>query len=158
MDAGFNLARWLLRNDQDAEDAVQTAAVRAFQGIEHFHGVDGKSWFLAIVRRSCLNIIRQRHPASAWDGGIEDELPDLSRPDPEQVLMNDFDAAAIDRAMDSLKPALREIIVLREVEGLAYKEIATVIDCPIGSVMSRLSKGRRELQIMLAAPCGEGER
>jgi len=147
--AGHNLARCLLRNDHDAEDAVQTAAVRAFQAIDGFRGSDGKAWFLAIVRRSCLNLLRQGRPATIWDDGAEDQLPDLRTPDPQQFLMKAFDAELVNQAIGALPPDLREMIVLREVEGMAYREIAAVIDHPIGTVMSRLSHARRRLQELL---------
>jgi RNA polymerase sigma-70 factor (ECF subfamily) len=156
VDAGYNLARWLLRNDQDAEDAVQTAAVRAFQGIDAFRGADGKSWFLAIVRRSCLNIIRQKNPSTSWDDAIEDELPDSNTPTPEQFLMKAFDKDVLHQALNALPPALKEMIVLRELEGMAYKDIAAVIDHPIGTVMSRLSKARRQLQALIVDRSAEG--
>jgi len=128
---------------------VQTAAIRAFQGIDGFRGSDGKAWFLSIVRRSSLNVMRQKHPQTNWEGGAEDEIPDPNTPNPEQFLMKSFDADLVTRALDSLPPGLKEMIVLREVEGMAYKEIAAVIDHPIGTVMSRLSKARRQLQAQL---------
>jgi RNA polymerase sigma-70 factor (ECF subfamily) len=149
VDAGYNLARHLLRNDQDAEDAVQTAALRAFQSIESYRGGDSKAWFLAIVRRSSLNVMRQKHPMIHWDDGAEEELPDLKNPDPEQFLMRTYEADRVNRALALLPPGLREMIVLREVEGMAYKEIASVIDHPIGTVMSRLAKARQQLQKLL---------
>jgi len=150
VDAGYNLARWLLHSDQDAEDAVQTAAIRAFQGIDGFRGTDGKAWFLSIVRRSSLNLMRQKNPTTAWEEGLEDRIPDHQSPDPEQLLLSAFDAQLLNRALDSLPPALKEIVVLRELEDMSYKEIAIIIDHPIGTVMSRLSKARRRLQILVA--------
>jgi RNA polymerase sigma-70 factor (ECF subfamily) len=149
VDAGYNLARHLLRNDQDAEDAVQTAALRAFQSIDSYRGGEAKAWFLAIVRRSSLNVMRQTHPTTHWDDGYEDELPDLRNPDPEQFLMKRYDAYRINRALNLLPPGLKEMIVLRELEGMAYKDIASVIDRPIGTVMSRLAKARQQLQKLL---------
>ena len=149
IDAGYNLARWLLKHDQDAEDAVQTAAVRAFQAIDGFRGTDGKAWFLSIFRRSSLNIMRQKHPATAWDDAIEDDIHDPEAPNPEQFLLKSFEAATIRKAIEALPPNLKEMIVLRELEGMAYKDIAAVIDHPIGTVMSRLSKARRQMQAIL---------
>jgi len=134
---------------------VQTAAIRAFQGIDGFRGSDAKAWFLSIVRRSCLNVIRQRHPATLWEDGAEDELPDLKSQDPEQFLMKSFEGDLINRALDALPAGLKEMIILREVEEMSYKEIAAVIDHPIGTVMSRLSKARRQLQKLLIEGCGE---
>jgi RNA polymerase sigma-70 factor (ECF subfamily) len=149
VDAGYNLARYLLRNDQDAEDAVQTAALRAFQSIESFRGGDSRAWFLAIVRRSSLNIMRQKNPLTHWEDGADEEVPDLKNPNPEDLVMQRFDGERINAALGALPPGLREMIVLREIEGLSYKEIASVIDHPIGTVMSRLSKARQQLQKLL---------
>ena len=155
INAGYNLARWLLRNDQDAEDAVQTAAIRAFQSIDGFRGSDGKAWFLTIVRNCSHNLMRQKHPTAVWEDAMENEVPDLKNPDPEQFVIQAFEAEAVMRALASLPPNLKEIIVLRELEGMSYKEIASVIDHPIGTVMSRLSKARLKLQtILLAAEAG----
>ena len=149
LNAGYNLARWLLRNDQDAEDAVQTAAVRAYQGIESYRGSDGKAWFLTIVRRSCHNLIRSKLPATAWEDGMEDDIPDVKNPNPEQFVLREFEREQVMRAMSSLPNQLKEIVVLRELEGMSYKEIAEVIEHPIGTVMSRLSKARLKLQSIL---------
>jgi RNA polymerase sigma-70 factor (ECF subfamily) len=156
LNAGYNLARWLLRNDQDAEDAVQTAAIRAFQGIESYRGSDGKAWFLTIVRRSCHNLLRSKRPVTAWEDGMEDDIPDLKNPDPEQFVLREFEKEEVIRAMACLPNHLREIMVLRELEGMSYKEIAEVIEHPIGTVMSRLSKARLKLQSILLESDGGG--
>ena len=128
---------------------MQTAAVRAFQGIESYRGSDGKAWFLTIVRRSCHNLLRSKHPVTAWEDGMEDDIPDLKNPDPEQFVLREFEKEQVMRAMASLPNHLKEIMVLRELEGMSYKEIAEVIEHPMGTVMSRLSKARLKLQTIL---------
>ena len=147
--AGYNLARWLLRNEQDAEDAVQTACLRAFQSLDGFRGSDGRPWFLTIVRRSCLNIMRQRTPTSSWEDAAEEAVADERTPDPEQFVLRSYEAETVRSAMHRLHPTYREILFLRELQGLSYKEISEVIDHPIGTVMSRLSKARKRLQLAL---------
>lgn len=102
--------------------------------------------------------MRQKHPSMHWEDGAEDELPDLKNLNPEQFLLKRFDSERINAALGALPPGLREMIVLREIEGMSYKEIASVIDHPIGTVMSRLSKARLQLQRLLIESTEEGRR
>jgi RNA polymerase sigma-70 factor (ECF subfamily) len=135
--AAYNLARWLTRDGHDAEDVVQEAYLRAFRSSGGFHGGDGRAWFLAIVRNTCLTWLQRNRP------------PKPTVPFDEAVHGGPADAAesppggeALRRAMDGLPPEFREAVVLRELEGLSYKEVAAVTGVPIGTVMSRLSRGR----------------
>ena len=146
LDSAYTLARYLTRNDADAQDAVQDAALRALKYFDGFHGTDGASaraWFLAIVRNTVYTR-QQRHGADAAiefneelhsDGGARD--------DPETAL-------DLQRAIDALPLEFREVIVLREVEGLSYKEISDVAGIPVGTVMSRLARARKRLQSALS--------
>jgi RNA polymerase sigma-70 factor (ECF subfamily) len=140
--AARRLARWLLRNEHDAEDALQEAALRAFRYFGTFSGGDGRAWFLSIVRNTCRGW-RMRPSDAAMDPFDEEQHG--SGPcafDPE-LLMHHHDAAVlIARAMSHMPDRVRELLVLREVEGLSYRELADVMRLPMGTVMSRLSRAR----------------
>ena len=158
MDAAYNLARWLMGNERDAEDVTQEALLRALKFFSSFRGGDPRSWLLTIVRRSAWTWLRRnRHFEESVE--FDDELhgsADLSA-NPEVALLRAGDIEAVRRAIESLPAALREALVLRELEGCSYKEIADISDAPIGTVMSRISRARRQLQTVLAAPPGKGE-
>jgi RNA polymerase sigma-70 factor (ECF subfamily) len=148
LDAAHNLARWLTRNDHDAEDVVQEAYLRAYQFFEGFHGTDGRAWLLAIVRNTCYTWLernRARTPAAAFD---EEKHGQADTP-PETPLQRQEDREMLDRALGQLPAEFREVIVLRELEGLSYKEIAAITGAPLGTVMSRLARGRDRLQEVL---------
>jgi RNA polymerase sigma-70 factor, ECF subfamily len=149
LDAAYNLARWLTRNDQDAEDVVQEASLRAFKYWKGFSGRDCRSWLLAIVRNTFYSWLRQQsvQPELTEDGEVDDV--DYSIPDPESKLLQNRDREMLSVALEDLPVEFREAIVLREIEGLSYKEIADIAGVPIGTVMSRLARGRRRLQIYL---------
>lgn len=149
LDAAYNLARWLTRNDQDAEDIVQEASLRAFKYWKGFSGRDCRPWLLAIVRNTYYSWLRQRsvQPELTTDGEIDD--PDESVPNPENALIQTVDRQMLKAALDDLPLEFREAIVLREMEGLSYKEIADIASVPIGTVMSRLARARKRLQIYL---------
>jgi RNA polymerase sigma factor (sigma-70 family) len=149
LDAAYNLARWLTRNDQDAEDVVQEASLRAFKYWKGFSGRDCRSWLLAIVRNTFYSWLRQQsvQPELTEDGEVDDV--DNSIPDPESMLLQNRDREMLSVALEDLPVEFREAIVLREIEGLSYKEIADIAGVPIGTVMSRLARGRRRLQIYL---------
>jgi RNA polymerase sigma factor (sigma-70 family) len=149
LDTAYNLARWLTRNDQDAEDVVQEASLRAFKYWKGFSGSDCRSWLLAIVRNTYYSWLRQRsvQPELTEDGEI-DSLDDTT-PSPETALLKNADREMLRLALEDLRVEFREAIVLREMEGLSYKEIADISGVPIGTVMSRLARARKQLQIYL---------
>jgi RNA polymerase sigma factor (sigma-70 family) len=147
LDAAYNLARWLMRNDADADDAVQDAYLRALRFFGGFRGGDGRVWLLAIVRNTCYSQLRRnrvQEVQTAFDEEVHGHNPDARGP--EAVVLKSIDAAALQRAVEALPEEFREVIVMRELEGLSYKEIADVIEVPIGTVMSRLARARGRLQ------------
>jgi RNA polymerase sigma-70 factor (ECF subfamily) len=156
MDAAYNLARWLTRNDDDAQDVVQEALLRAFTFFDGFRGVAARAWVLKIVRNTCFTWLQTNRPneVAAVDA---DQLNDMAPPDvyrgsaddPETVALRRTTALELNDALAALSTSLREVIVLREIEGLSYKEIAAVIDAPIGTVMSRLARARADLRRIL---------
>ncbi len=149
LDTAYNLARWLTRNDQDAEDVVQDASLRAFKYWKGFSGRDCRSWLLAIVRNSYYSWLRKQsiQPELTEDGAIDNV--DDGLPNPETVLLQNLDREMLKSALEDLRVEFREAIVLREMEGLSYKEIADISGVPIGTVMSRLARARKQLQIHL---------
>jgi RNA polymerase sigma factor (sigma-70 family) len=154
-DAAYNLARWLTRNDQDAEDVVQEACMRACKYWKGFSGGHPRSWLLAIVRNTYYSWVRERsvQPELTEDGEI-DEIDD-GIPNPERVLLQNADRDMLKAALEDLAVEFREAIVLREMEGLSYKEIADIAGVPIGTVMSRLARARKRLQIYLTGTAVE---
>ena len=151
LDAAHNLACWLLGNAQDAEDAVQDSYVRALTYFDSFHGDEGRAWLLTIVRNTCYAWLRKHR------GGPEstDFVPELESvpdhgPDPEDLHLQQLDRLKLKQCLDSLPAEFREALVLREMEGMSYRQIARITAVPIGTVMSRLARGRRRLQQMLA--------
>jgi RNA polymerase sigma factor (sigma-70 family) len=152
LDAAFNLARWLMRNDADAEDAVQDACLRAIRFIGGLRGGDGRVWLLAIVRNTCYSRLK-RAKTRGTESEFDDEIhsPEAEAANPEALLERSRDSEAIRRALEDLPEEFREVIVMRELEGMAYKAIAEVTEVPIGTVMSRLARGRKRLQRVLAA-------
>jgi len=151
LDAAYNLARWIMRNDADADDVVQDACLRALRFIGGLRGNDGKVWLLKIVRNTCYSRFardRRRDHETEFD---EDLHSPVEVPDPEQLLLNSRDGEAINRALDELPEEFREVVVMRELEGLSYKEIAEVASVPLGTVMSRLARARKRLQQTLSA-------
>lgn len=150
LDAAHNLARHLLRDSHEAEDAVQEAFLRAFRHFEGFRGVDGRAWLLSIVRNTCLTQLRRRRSGGekvVFDEELHSEGDEASGP--EADLVRASASASVDEALARLPVEFREALVLRELEGLAYKEIAQVTGAPIGTVMSRLARARRQLQRLL---------
>jgi RNA polymerase sigma-70 factor (ECF subfamily) len=154
--AAYNLARWLTRNDQDAEDVVQEACLRAFRSIDGFHGGDSRAWLLTIVRNAAYTWLHRNrnHDATV---PFDDSLQDLTgdSPNPETLLLKRVDREALVQALEDLPVEFREIVVLREMEDLSYKEIAQIANVPIGTVMSRLARARRQLQQRLSERMGK---
>jgi len=155
LDAAYNLARWLVRDPSTAEDVVQDAALRAWKYFASLRSGSERAWLLQIVRNTAYSCIKQQHRAGEvslsvgtnadGDECIDMELPD-PQPGPEASLSHRQDLAALDGVLGALPIALRECLVLREVELLSYKEIARVTGVPIGTVMSRLSRARQALR------------
>jgi RNA polymerase sigma-70 factor (ECF subfamily) len=149
LDAAYNLARWLTHNSNDAEDVVQDACERALRYFEAFRGSDAKAWFLTIVRHSCYDWIRRNRPAEIAPGDGSEAIENAVDPSgvtPEQAVLRDAAGSALSEAIAALPPGFREVLILRELEELSYKEIARVADIPIGTVMSRLARARSILQ------------
>ena len=152
LDAGYGLARWILNDADAAEDVVQEASLRAFRFVERMHGDSPRAWFLAVVRNACLDRLKERR-RHAGDESY-DEAVHGARGEPSSVALDPPDAAAaraadaqwLYRCLLALPVEYREVLVLRELEELSYKEISAVVGIPIGTVMSRLARGRDLLQ------------
>jgi RNA polymerase sigma-70 factor (ECF subfamily) len=156
LDAAYNLARWLLRDDAAAEDAVQEAYLRALRYFGSFRGDNPKPWLLGIVRNTCFTWLQDNRGALQMlefdedrDSGEQDLAPERSTDNPEQLLSRKQDSAALNAAIESLPSAFREVLVLRELEELSYDDIARIVGIPAGTVMSRLSRGRSLLRAAL---------
>jgi len=157
LNSAYNLARWLTRNEHDAEDIVQEAFLRALRSFDTFTvGRDARAWLLTIVRNSCRTWHRQNrsHETTVeWD--VDSQPTSATWSDPEAMLIKNADSHLIGQAMEQLPIEYREILVLRELEELSYKEIAQIVGVPLGTVMSRLSRARKELYIRLCQQTGE---
>jgi RNA polymerase sigma-70 factor (ECF subfamily) len=153
LDSAYNLARWLLRDPHDAEDAVQEACLRAFRAFGGFRGADGRAWFLTIVRNACYTHMRQgrRQPREvAFEEDLHGAPQDLG--DENALAWLEVKGELLNQALERLPAEYREAIVLHDLEGLSYREIAEVAAIPLGTVMSRLARGRGRLHSELAAP------
>ncbi len=154
LDAAYNLARWLTRNDQDAQDVVQEALLRAMRYLKGFRGDNARPWLLQIVRHTCFSWLRENRPADVvaleegGEAGGELAAPEADTPD--ALAMRNADRSRINLALAALPIVYREVIVLREMEDLSYKEIAYIADVPIGTVMSRLARARHLMRQALA--------
>jgi len=149
--AAHNYARWLVRNNHDAEDIVQESFMKAYKALDTFRGGDAKAWMLSIVRNTTMNFLRQRKPDVTVNWSIQERELEDSAPDPESGLLEQSRREQVRRAIAQLAPEFREAIVLREMEDMSYKEIASVLNIPIGTVMSRLSRARNLLLVELSA-------
>ena len=157
LDAAYNLARWLTRNDHDAEDVVQEAYLRAFKSFGGFYGVDGRAWLMTIVRHTCYDWLKQNRAAelsTPFDEEIHSGAGEESNP--ETLLLRKADSQLLRQALEELPLEFREIVILRELEGFSYKEIADIADIPLGTVMSRLARARKRLQQNLAGQLEQG--
>lgn len=149
LDAAYNLARWLTRNDQDAQDVVQEAFTRALRYFDSLKDGDARAWLLATVRNTGYTWLEKNRPSEVMpleDSGVVGSDPDSN---PEVVLLQRAQGKLVNLALEELPVAYREVIVLRELEDLAYKEIAGIVGAPIGTVMSRLARGRGMLRAIL---------
>ncbi len=151
LDAAYNLARWLTRQAEDAEDLVQESYLRAFEFFDSFRGGDGRAWVLTIVRNTCYTWLRQNR-SQDLETSFDEEAHSPASVDssPEALLLEGADREALKRALEELPVEFREALILRELEGLSYKEIADVAGVPLGTVMSRLARARKLLERNLA--------
>ena len=160
LDSAFNLARWLTRSHQEAEDIAQEAYLRAFKFFDSFHGEDGRAWLLGIVRNTFYTWYQQSK-AQAQNTQFEEELHGAHLADvadtqyaehnPETLLIQKDSRRQLQLALDALSVEFREVLVMRELEDLSYKQIAGIVGIPIGTVMSRLARGRKLLAGILAS-------
>ena len=148
LDAGYNLARWLTRNADDAEDVVQEASLRALKYVGSLRDGDARAWFLAIVRNAFYDWCKRNRPTEIVDddGAAIHAAVDESAPDPERTAIRNAESRSLAEAVTALPLVFREVLVLRELEELSYKEIARVVEIPVGTVMSRLARARALLQ------------
>jgi RNA polymerase sigma-70 factor (ECF subfamily) len=157
LDAAYNLARWLSGNDQDAQDVAQEASLRAFKFFGNFRGENARAWLLTIVRNTFYTWLRKKGPPeTALE--LDDEAMAVEDVSVNADALNSRvgDAEAVRRAIEDLPVEFREIVILREMEGFSYKEIAELADVPIGTVMSRLARARKLLQRQLAKEFNPG--
>jgi RNA polymerase sigma factor (sigma-70 family) len=146
LDAAHRLARWLMRNEHDAEDVVQEASLRAFRYFGTFTGGSGRAWFLSIVRNTSFRWHSRGFQAPIDTFDEEQHSSASPTSDPESLLLQTDDVTLIERAMSSLSSRFRQLLVLRELQGLSYQEVAEVMGVPIGTVMSGLSRARQALR------------
>ena len=163
LDAAYNLARWLLKDDHSARDAVQDACLRAFRFFDHLKGEEARPWLLAIVRNACYSLLGKRRQLGEQVEFDEERDSEFAEPsavarggDPEAQLLRKIESARLDEAIERLPSVYREVIVLRELEELAYEEIAQIANVPIGTVMSRLSRARALLRARLSRADEQG--
>jgi RNA polymerase sigma-70 factor (ECF subfamily) len=156
LDAAYNLAKWLLKNEDDARDVVQESYLRAFRSFGGFHGSNGRPWLLTIVRNTAYSLIKKNQNAHLTTTFDEKEhLPDRESASPATLLEQNEESKLVRRAIDRLPDEFREILVLRHLEGLSYKEIADVTQLAPGTVMSRLARARAKLKEFLKADGGK---
>jgi RNA polymerase sigma-70 factor (ECF subfamily) len=158
LDAAYNLARWLAGNDHDAQDVAQEASLRAFRFFGSFRGENARAWLLSIVRNTFYTWLRKHRPLDKTID-IDDETLEIEyvSANAEEVNPQFADADAVRRAIAELPVDFREIVVLREMEGFSYREIAELAEVPIGTVMSRLARARKLLQKRLTAEFNQGD-
>jgi len=156
LNATFNLAVWILSSRTDAEDVTQDAMLRVFRFFESFYGGDVRAWLLQIVRNTCYTWLEKNRRMKTADQ-FDEELRIESSATPESIAIAGDARERLTRALETLPPRFREVIVLRELEGCSYKEIARITSIPMGTVMSSLSRPRRQLHSALAKSAeGEG--
>jgi RNA polymerase sigma-70 factor (ECF subfamily) len=147
LDAAYNLARWLMRNETEAQDVVQEAYVRAISRFASFRGGDGRAWFLTIIRNGCYDRMKQRGKSAQnanFDEAIHSSCRQMSNP--ETALLLAERTELLKKSLAELPAEYREVLVLRELEELSYRQIADIVAVPLGTVMSRLSRARQRLQ------------
>ena len=157
LDSAYNLARWLTRSDADAQDVVQESCLRAFKYFDGFDGHHANAWLLKIVRNTFYTWLKRNRPAEEAVA-LEDNIEEVDGNDssmqisaaglgrsPESLLIESEDARTLDALIGRLPPVYREVLILRELEDMAYRDIAEIVGVPIGTVMSRLARGRQLL-------------
>jgi len=157
LDAAYNLARWLTRNEQDAQDVTQESFLRAFRFFDGYQGGNMRAWLLTIVRNTCYTWLHQNRPpelAVEFDEEIHSS-ESSGGADPELQVLASADQETVHRALEELPEIFREVLVLREIEGMSYKEIADVASVSLGTVMSRLARARARLRQSLGAALGK---
>lgn len=155
LDEAYNLARWLTRDRHDAEDIVQEACLRALRGFANFRGEDARAWLLTIVRNTCYTWLKRRRSQEvAMDVDADVDAVESVSSDPLQELTRNLDSEQLRTAIEELPAEFREVIVLKDLQGHSYREIADIAQVPIGTVMSRLSRGRRRLADKICAQKG----
>jgi RNA polymerase sigma factor (sigma-70 family) len=144
LNAAYNLARWLTRNADDAEDLVQEAYLRAYRSFETLQGQDGRAWLLAVVRNTCFTWLRKKGERITVE--FDEQIHGAAEENAETVLLNEAALGSLHGCLEGLPLEFREVMILRELEELPYKEISEIVRVPIGTVMSRLARGRKRLQ------------
>jgi RNA polymerase sigma factor (sigma-70 family) len=152
LDAAYNLARWLTRNEHDAQDMVQEASLRAFKFFDGFHGVDARAWLLTTVRNTCYTWLQQNR-RSRVTTSFDEEIHTVEEDalNPSALVLKSGDMEMLKESLEELPDEFREVIVLRDLEELSYKQIAEVINAPLGTVMSRLARARGRLKRILCS-------
>ncbi|MGH7783305.1 MAG: sigma-70 family RNA polymerase sigma factor [Candidatus Binatia bacterium] len=152
LDAAYNLARWLTRNEHDAQDMVQEAYLRAFKFFDGFHGVDGRAWLLTTVRNTCYTWLNQNRRSQATTS-FDEEIHSIDEDamNPSALALKSGEVELLRESLEELPEEFREVIVLRDLEEMSYKQIAEVINVPLGTVMSRLARARGRLKRILCS-------
>jgi RNA polymerase sigma-70 factor (ECF subfamily) len=158
LDAAYNLAHWLTGDNHDAEDVVQEASLRAYRFFDQYRGGDSRSWLLAIVRNTCHTWLKKNRPGDLLVPYDEEQHGPSDAFNPEAALLQKASVEMVQEALEELPTVFREVAVLRELEGLSYKDIAAVTDVPMGTVMSRLTRARARLEHCLRERLGEEAR
>jgi len=152
LDAAYNLARWLTRNEQDAQDVVQESYLRAFRFFGGFRGGNARAWLMQIVRTTCYTWLHANRPLQEAAEFDENVFPPDSRTlNPEEVVVQNNSSAMLRKALEMLPPNFREVLILRELEEMSYREIAEIMGMPAGTVMSSLSRARGHLRQALTS-------
>jgi RNA polymerase sigma factor (sigma-70 family) len=155
--AAYNLARWITGNDHDAEDVVQESYLRALKFFGGFRGENSRPWLLTIVRNTCFTWLRHNR-FSELNTELDEEIHGREREpeNPESILLAAAQSEIVRKAIEELPPEFRDVIILREMEDLSYKEIADIASIPVGTVMSRLARARSRLHELLSGPMPTG--
>jgi len=148
--AAHNLARWITGNDHDAEDVVQESYLRAFKFFSGYRGENSRPWLLTIVRNTCFTWLRQNRFSELSTELEEIHGSERDPGNPESILLAAAKGEIVRKAIEELPPEFREVVILREMEGMSYKEIADIASIPVGTVMSRLARARSRLQELLS--------